>query len=152
MRPIDEHEKDIITKHRNKTNLSTLILSMVFIAVGFLMRYRSFGLLNSQRMKASVLLIIGFVLFIQSLVSLIRTKSLVDKMEVETIQVLEMKKIDKKKIGATIMMETSKGPQKKTVEIIPGEENVIAALNCGSLYYVKDKPYYIMGPGSSYYY
>ena len=73
-------------------------------------------------------------------------------MEVETIQVLEMKKIDKKKIGATIMMETSKGPQKKTVEIIPGEENVIAALNCGSLYYVKDKPYYIMGPGSSYYY
>lgn len=152
MRPINEEEKDMILKYRNRSNISSLVLSIVFIVVGFFMRYHSYSYFTSSYLKSALLLIIGIIMFVHSLITLLFSNTTVNKMEVETVQILDFANIDKKKLVAKIIMQTSKGPKEKTVEIVSGEETFLTQTHYGNLYYVNDKPYYIMRTGNQYFY
>lgn len=152
MRQINEEEKDIIFKYRNKSAINALVLSMVFMVIGFFLKYFVYTHSTSGYLKLTLLLIIGIILFVQNLIILMRTNSTVNKLEVETVQILDISSSDKKKLNARIVMHTTNGPEQKTVEIIPGEETFISKTGYGNLCYIKDKPYYILRASNQYYY
>lgn len=147
MRPLYDEEKEMIIKYRTKNAKKTLLLSIAFIVFSYLMKYHATYHVSANSFRAPIVLACGLILLIPSLITLIMSKNTVNKMEVQTVQIIDFCMLDKKRIGAKIIMQTSNGPEEKKVEVISGQENTLSENHCGFLYCIKDKPYYIASTG-----